>query len=305
MTNGQTDESRGPSGRGVASPVVQGPVAIQVDGLTRTYAMGGQDIPALRGVNMQVPAGRFMALKGRSGSGKTTLLNCIGGLDRPTSGTVSIFGELIEDWSERKLTMWRRQTVGFVFQSFGLMPSLSAYENVELMLRMSGVRGRERRRYAVHCLDLVGLTKWMHHRPFELSGGQQQRVAIARSLANSPRLILADEPTGELDSQTAREILSLFQTIVREQNVTLLMVTHDSLADEYVDEILYLRDGIIADSSAEPLPVKEGSDRENHVAVDPTGPVPGAGVEMSGSSPSTDVLSAQQGPQPDALQPPQ
>ncbi len=252
-TSRLTDAGSAPAANGAG----QGPVAIQVADLTRTYRMGGQDIPALRGVNMHVPAGRFMALKGRSGSGKTTLLNCIGGLDRPTSGAISIFGELIEDWSERKLTMWRRQTVGFVFQSFGLMPSLSAYENVELMLRMAGVRGRERRRHAVHCLDLVGLTKWMHHRPFELSGGQQQRVAIARSLANSPRLILADEPTGELDSQTAREILSLFQTIVREENVTLLMVTHDGLADEYVDEILYLRDGVIAESSEHPLPADE------------------------------------------------
>ena len=221
--------------------------AILTEELTRTYRMGGQDIPALRGVNLVVPEGRYMSLKGRSGSGKTTLLNCIGGLDTPTSGVVRIFGEAIDQWTERKLTMWRRMTVGFVFQSFGLMPSLSAYENVELMLRMSGVRGRQRRAKAVECLELVGLTRWMHHRPFELSGGQQQRVAIARSLANSPRLILADEPTGELDTQTAREILGLFRTIVLEQQVTVLMVTHDSLSDEYVDEILYLSDGAIAD----------------------------------------------------------
>lgn len=236
-----------PAGMREAEPS-PGAAAIVTHELTRTYRMGGQDIPALRGVNMTVPTGRFMALKGRSGSGKTTLLNCIGGLDSPTSGSITIFGELIEDWNERQLTMWRRQNVGFVFQSFGLMPSLSAYENVELMLRMSGARRRDRRRHAVHCLDLVGLTKWMNHRPFELSGGQQQRVAIARALANSPQLILADEPTGELDSQTAREILTLFQNIVREQQVTLLMVTHDNLSDEYVDEILYLSDGVIAES---------------------------------------------------------
>ena len=221
--------------------------AILTEELTRTYRMGGQDIPALRGVNLVVPEGRYMSLKGRSGSGKTTLLNCIGGLDTPTSGVVRIFGEPIDQWTERKLTMWRRMTVGFVFQSFGLMPSLSAYENVELMLRMSGAKGRQRRAKAVECLELVGLTRWMHHRPFELSGGQQQRVAIARSLANSPRLILADEPTGELDTQTAREILGLFQKIVREQQVTVLMVTHDGLSDEYVDEILYLSDGAIAE----------------------------------------------------------
>ena len=287
MTSSLTDEVRAPAANGTAHPAAQGPAAIQVENLTRTYRMGGQDIPALRGVNMHVPAGRFMALKGRSGSGKTTLLNCIGGLDRPTSGAVAIFGELIENWNERKLTMWRRQTVGFVFQSFGLMPSLSAYENVELMLRMAGVRGRERRRHAVHCLDLVGLTKWMHHRPFELSGGQQQRVAIARSLANSPRLILADEPTGELDSQTAREILALFQTIVREQNVTLLMVTHDSLADEYVDEILYLRDGAIADSSEYLLPPAGASDAEADAAAHADTPAATSRADDAAAGPSS------------------
>ncbi len=225
------------------------PYAIVTKELTRVYQMGGEDIPALRGVNMSVPAGAFMALKGRSGSGKTTLLNCVGGLDRPSSGTVSILGEELGDWSERKLTRWRRHNVGFVFQSFGLMPSLSAYENVELMLRMSGARGRERREHTVRCLEHVGLTKWMHHRPFEMSGGQQQRVAIARSLANSPSLILADEPTGELDSQTAHEILGLFRSIVQEQEVTVLMVTHDVISDEYVDDYLYLRDGTIVSSA--------------------------------------------------------
>ncbi len=229
--------------------MTDGKNAIVTEELYRVYRMGGADIPALRGVNMTVPAGTFMSLKGRSGSGKTTLLNCVGGLDRPSSGTVSIFGEELGDWSERKLTRWRRHNVGFVFQSFGLMPSLSAYENVELMLRMSGVKGRKRREHTVHCLELVGLTKWMHHRPFEMSGGQQQRVAIARSLANSPSLILADEPTGELDTQTAHEIMGLFQSIVNQQNVTVLMVTHDLISDEYVDDFLFLRDGSIVASS--------------------------------------------------------
>ncbi len=229
--------------------MTDGKNAIVTEELSRVYRMGGADIPALRGVNMTVPAGTFMSLKGRSGSGKTTLLNCVGGLDRPSSGTVSIFGEELGDWSERKLTRWRRHNVGFVFQSFGLMPSLSAYENVELMLRMSGVKGRKRREHTVHCLELVGLTKWMHHRPFEMSGGQQQRVAIARSLANSPSLILADEPTGELDTQTAHEIMGLFQSIVKQQNVTVLMVTHDHISDEYVDDFLFLRDGSIVASS--------------------------------------------------------
>lgn len=235
----------------MANPQPTSTPVIETVDLWRIYKMGGQEIPALRGVNLTIGPGRFIALKGRSGSGKTTLLNCLGGLDQPTRGSVRILGEEIGGWSERKLTAWRREQVGFIFQSFGLMPTLSAYENVELILRMIGVKGKERYEKTVGCLDLVGLTRWMDHRPFELSGGQQQRVAIARSLANSPRLILADEPTGELDSTTAREILTLFQTIVREQNVTFLMVTHDSLVDDYVDQVLLLKDGQI-DQPVEP-----------------------------------------------------
>ena len=217
--------------------------AIETEDVWRVYKTGSLEVAALKGVNLQITQGTFAALKGRSGSGKTTLLNCIGGLDSPTQGKIRIFGEEIHAWSERQLTRWRREQVGFIFQSFGLLPSLSAFENVELILRISGVKSKERLEKTLHCLELVGLTRWMEHRPFELSGGQQQRVAIARALANDPKLILADEPTGELDSTTAREILSLFQQIVREQNVTFLIVTHDSLVDNYVDYVLYLKDG--------------------------------------------------------------
>ena len=219
--------------------------AIETEDVWRVYKTGSLEVAALKGVNLQVAQGTFAALKGRSGSGKTTLLNCIGGLDSPTQGKIRIFGEEIHAWNERRLTRWRRDQVGFIFQSFGLLPSLSAFENVELILRMSGVKSKERQEKAMTCLELVGLTRWMAHRPFELSGGQQQRVAIARALANDPKLILADEPTGELDSTTAREILSLFQQIVREQKVTFLIVTHDSLVDDYVDYVLYLKDGQI------------------------------------------------------------
>lgn len=219
--------------------------AIETENLWRIYKTGRLEVEALKGVNLQIAQGTFAALKGRSGSGKTTLLNCIGGLDSPTKGKIRIFDQEIHEWNERQLTKWRREQVGFIFQSFGLLPSLSAFENVELILRMSGAKSKERQEKAITCLDLVGLTRWMDHRPFEMSGGQQQRVAIARSLANDPKLILADEPTGELDSSTAREILSLFQRIVREQNVTFLVVTHDSLVDEYVDYILHLKDGQI------------------------------------------------------------
>ena len=220
--------------------------AVETKDLWRVYKTGALEVAALRGVDLRVGSGRFVAVKGRSGSGKTTLLNCIGGLDHPTSGLVRVFGRDISTLGERELTRWRREGVGFVFQSFGLLPTLSAYENVELMLRIVGAGGRERRQRALHCLDLVGLAKWVHHRPFEMSGGQQQRVGIARALANSPRLILADEPTGELDSTTAREILGLFRRVVEEEHVTVVMVSHDGLVDEYVDEVLQLRDGRIA-----------------------------------------------------------
>jgi putative ABC transport system ATP-binding protein len=219
--------------------------AIETEELWRIYKTGAQEVPALRGVNLKIESGRFVAVKGRSGSGKTTLLNCIGGLDRPTSGAVRVFGRDLAELYGEQLTRWRREQVGFVFQSFGLLPTLSAYENVELMLRIVGVRGKERRERALYCLDLVGLGNWAQHRPYEMSGGQQQRVGIARALANSPELILADEPTGELDSTTARETLSLFRRVVEEEHVTLLMASHDALVDEYVDEVLQLKDGQI------------------------------------------------------------
>ncbi len=213
--------------------------------LWRVFELGAQPVPALRGVNLQVEAGCFIALKGRSGSGKTTLLNCMGGLDRPSSGVVRVFGRDLAGLDEGQLARWRRERVGFVFQSFGLLPMLSAYENVELMLRIIGVHGQERHARTLRCLDLVGLTRQAKHRPYEMSGGQQQRVGIARALANHPRLILADEPTGELDSVTAREILSLFKRIVQEEGVTVVMASHDPLVDEYVDQALQLKDGQI------------------------------------------------------------
>ena len=228
--------------------------AIETEDVWRVYRLGAQEVPALRGVRLRIEPGRFVALKGRSGSGKTTLLNLIGGLDRPTSGVVRVFNQELAKMNENQLTRWRRQQVGFVFQSFGLLPTLSAYENVELMLRIAGVPGKERYERTMYCLELVGLTRWADHRPYELSGGQQQRVAIARALANQPQLILADEPTGELDSVTAREILGLFRRIVEENQVTFLVATHDPLADEYVDRILQLQDGQIVEEGEPATP---------------------------------------------------
>ncbi len=207
------------------------------------YKRGPQEVQALRGINLEIDAGHFVALVGRSGSGKTTLLNILGGLDQPTSGQVRVFGQELAGMNDPQRTQWRREQIGFIFQSFGLIPTLSAYENVELMLRLVGKRGKPLRERTLHCLDLVGLSKWADHRPYEMSGGQQQRVAIARALANNARLILADEPTGELDSSTAREILTLFQRIVAAGDVTMLIVSHDNLVYDYVDEVLKLQDG--------------------------------------------------------------
>ncbi len=221
---------------------------IEIHGLQRKYKLGSREVMALRGVDLYILPRRFIALKGRSGSGKTTLLNCIGGLDRPTAGTVRVFGRDLSEYGEDQLALWRRRELGFVFQSFGLLPTLSAYENVEIMLRLAGIPGKKRRERALYCIELVGLEKWMHHRPYEMSGGQQQRVGIARALANHPRLLLADEPTGELDSTTACDILSLFRNIVEIEHISLLMSSHDPLVDRYVHQVVQLKDGRIVSS---------------------------------------------------------
>jgi ABC-type lipoprotein export system ATPase subunit len=224
---------------------MKGTIAIRVENLVRVFGAGTQAVHALRGINMKIGPGRFVVLKGRSGSGKTTLLNCIGGLDKPTSGLVEVNGTNLASLEDEELTRWRREHVGFIFQSFGLQPFLSAFENIELILRLANMPRPQRKNRALRCLDLVGLAKWGNHRSTELSGGQQQRVAIACAIANAPRLILADEATGELDSETAREILSLFKTIVKEEGITLLLASHDGLVDEYVDDVFMLKDGHI------------------------------------------------------------
>ena len=228
-----------------SSPLNNGDYIIQTKDLHRDYQIGERTVRALRGVDLNVRPGQLAVLKGRSGSGKTTLLNCIGGLDRPTAGTVRVFGRDLSELGEDELTLWRRYEVGFVFQSFGLLPTLSAYENVDLILRLTDALAAPRRARTLECIELVGLTKWMHHRPHEMSGGQQQRVGIARALANHPRLLLADEPTGELDSNTSREILKLFRDIVETEHITVLMSSHDPLLDKYADEVVLLKDGLI------------------------------------------------------------
>lgn len=219
--------------------------AIETQDLWRIYKTGVQEVAALRGVELKLAPGSFVALKGRSGSGKTTLLNCLGGLDQPSRGKICIFDQDISAFNDQQITRWRRETVGFVFQSFGLLPTLSAYENVELILRIAGEAPKARHERSLEVLKLVGLGKWIHHRPYELSGGQQQRLAIARALANRPRLILADEPTGELDTGTATEILGFFRQIVEHEGMTMLVASHDNLVDKFVDRILVMSDGKI------------------------------------------------------------
>jgi putative ABC transport system ATP-binding protein len=215
---------------------------VRVDNVSRIYHVGATEVNAVRELSLAVPAGVFASLKGRSGSGKTTLLNMIGGLDRPTHGEIYLYGKPISHMSADELTEIRRHKIGFVFQSFAIMPSFSAVENVELMLRIAGVQ-RGRRDRAMRCLEIVGLRAWAHHRPWELSGGQQQRVAIARALATHPSLILADEPTGELDSATGRQILALFRYIVEKEKITIVMATHDPVIEEYAHIIYELSDG--------------------------------------------------------------
>jgi ABC-type lipoprotein export system ATPase subunit len=238
-------------GNASLSPVSISPL-VRAEGVTRVYHVGAQEVHALRGVDLTIEQGKLVALRGRSGSGKTTLLNIIGGLDRPSSGEVYFDGRPMARLSGRQLTRLRRHRIGFVFQSFALLPTYSAYENVELLLRIAGLRRRERSRRAKDSLRLVGLTRWMDHRPDEMSGGQQQRVAIARALATRPDLVLADEPTGELDTTTGRQIFALLRRVVEVEGITVLTVTHDPLIDEYADLVYELRDGRIAGSTARP-----------------------------------------------------
>jgi putative ABC transport system ATP-binding protein len=218
-------------------------VIVHTINLTRRYKMGDAYVDALRGVDLSIARGESVALVGPSGSGKSTVLNLIGGLDRPTGGQVWINGTDLSAGDERVLTRHRRQQVGFVFQSFNLLPRLSAEENVALPLMFSGVPERERRGRARALLEQVGLGPRLGHRPNQLSGGEQQRVAIARALVGSPALLLADEPTGNLDTVTGREIMALLRELNRGRGLTLLVVTHDPEVAAFADRVVKLRDG--------------------------------------------------------------
>ncbi|GAB3674440.1 ABC transporter ATP-binding protein [Actinocorallia lasiicapitis] len=225
------------------------PTMIEATGLSRIYRGGGGQVHALRGVSFTVPAGELVAVKGRSGSGKTTLLNLVGGLDRPDGGTVTVDGRELGGLPEADLLAMRRDTVGFVFQSFGLVPVLSAAENIEVALRLTRTPVKERAARVELLLALVGLADHAKQRPYEMSGGQRQRVAIARALANKPRLLIADEPTGQLDSETGQSIMALLHAVVAGEGVTALVATHDAHLMRHADRVLELHDGALLEQA--------------------------------------------------------
>jgi putative ABC transport system ATP-binding protein len=223
---------------------------VRAEGLRRSYGSGSAQVDALRGVSFTIGAGELVVLRGRSGSGKTTLLNLLGGLDRPSGGTVTVAGRRLDEISQSQLLELRREKVSFIFQSFGLIPILSAAENVGVPLRLLGVPAAQREERAKTLLRLVGLGEHLRQRAHELSGGQQQRVAIARALAAKPALLLADEPTGQLDSQTGAQIMRLLRTLVHSEGVTALIATHDKALMEIADRVLTISDGLLTERSA-------------------------------------------------------
>jgi len=222
-------------------------VLVEIRNLSKVYERGRQKVEVLHHVNLDIEKGDFLALMGPSGSGKSTLLNLIGGLDSPTEGTLSIGGKRIDDLGEGALARWRASNVGFVFQFYNLMPMLSARKNVELPLLLTRLGAAQRKRNAGIALDLVGLSDRATHKPTELSGGQQQRVAIARAIVSDPTLLVCDEPTGDLDRQSAEDILTLLQQLNREHGKTIIMVTHDPKAAEYAQRTLHLDKGTLVE----------------------------------------------------------
>ena len=212
--------------------------------VSKIYQMGPNSVTALDNVSIDINEGEFVAIQGTSGSGKSTLLNMLGGLDHPSKGEVFFATKALSPLSKREMARYRRFSVGMIFQNFNLIPTMSAEENVALALAFGGWRGQQRRARAEKLLSRVGLTDRMTHRPPELSGGEQQRVAIARALANNPKVLLADEPTGNLDSTRAHELLSLLREMVNQDSLTVLMVTHDQeLANSFADRIVFMKDG--------------------------------------------------------------
>ncbi|WP_283094699.1 ABC transporter ATP-binding protein [Paenibacillus sp. ATY16] len=218
---------------------------VQMEQITKHYRMGGQRYTALQHISLEVQEGEFVAIQGPSGSGKSTLMNIMGCLDTADSGTYVLEGRRVSAMNDNQLADVRNRRIGFIFQSYNLIPTLSAYDNVELPLIYRGIPGHQRKKAVLDTLESVGLGGHLHHRPAELSGGQQQRVAIARALATNPSILLADEPTGALDSHTGKEIMALL-TKLHAEGRTIILITHDQAVASYADRILYIRDGAIA-----------------------------------------------------------
>ena len=229
----------------------EGPI-VEIRGLSKAYQRGGQVVPVLTDINLDISAGDFIALMGPSGSGKSTLLNLIAGIDKPSGGSLRVGGLDIVALSETELADWRAGHVGFIFQFYNLLPVLSAYENVELPLMLTGLNARARREHVHTALEMVGLTDRMSHYPSELSGGQQQRVAIARAIITDPTLLVADEPTGDLDRVSAADVLKLMDRLNRELGKTVIMVTHDQRAASQARRLVHLDKGVLMD---DPEPV--------------------------------------------------
>jgi putative ABC transport system ATP-binding protein len=232
-------DEKHPNGEADARPLVT------LRGITKTYSRGGEAVRVLAGLDLDVPAGSYEALMGPSGSGKTTLLNLIAGLDRPTEGSIDVGGQRLDTMSEAGLAKWRSRTIGFVFQSYNLLPVLTAVENVELPLLLTNLGSAERKTRAQTALRVVGLENRMQHYPRQLSGGQEQRVAIARAIVNDPKIIVADEPTGDLDRKSADEILGLLEKLNSQLGKTIVMVTHDPSAAERASIIRRLNKGAL------------------------------------------------------------
>ncbi len=220
-------------------------ILARLEGVSRIYQKGKERVEVLHGLNLEIPRGDFVAIMGPSGSGKTTLLNLLGGLDKPTAGTVTVDGAELSSMSNSQLSSWRSTHIGFIFQFYNLLPVLTAHRNVELPLLLTNFNGKERAKRASIALDIVGLTDRAKHYPRELSGGQEQRVAIARAIVSDPSLLLCDEPTGDLDRDTADEILRLLQVLNREHEKTIVMVTHDAQAAEYANRTLHCDKGTL------------------------------------------------------------
>ena len=276
------------------APASSGDPVVRCVDVSRVYHLGGEEVYACRDVSCEIPNGKLIALRGRSGSGKTTLINIMSGLDKPTSGKTFLFGRETTHLNDRELTALRRHKIGFIFQAFALLPVLSAFENVELPMRLAGVSARERQRRSTELLEMVGLGRRMHHRPFELSGGEQGRVAIARALANEPGMIVADEPTGALDSVTGLQIMMLFKRIVTEKNVSIIMATHDPTISEIAHETLIMSDGQMSHDIPEELQGTGILDAMHmpgtlHGEIELTAGREGIGARLQRGGPSDDV----------------